>query len=71
MANSSKASVQSKRTPMGKSVTCVSGGMLDHLAGVDTRYPDLHSERRLPGNGPAPQNPFSGNLPHFNQPSEK
>lgn len=61
MANSSKSSVQSKRTSMGKQ-PCNAGGMLDHLAPFDTRYPNLRSQRRLPGNGPAPENPFGGRI---------
>ena len=36
----------------------VAGGMLDHMTGYDTRYPDLRSRRRLPGNGEPPPNPY-------------
>ena len=67
MASSNKSSGRSKNQPAikkGGVIVVNPGGWKDHLAGSDTRYPHIRAHRDgehsrgLPGNGPAPENPF-------------
>jgi len=58
---SSQASKSSKRTPSRGSKP-EHNAMLDILAKYDTRYPDLCSKKKFPGNGPRPANPFGKRL---------
>lgn len=54
MASGNKQDFSSRK----KGPSSTYGCQLDILASVDTRYPDIHSKRRLPGNGKVPPNPF-------------
>ena len=54
---SSSAGTKSVRNP-GRKPKGGGGGQLDILSAYDTRYPDIKNDRKLPGNGPRPKNPF-------------